>query len=98
MKYIMQFALIILMSGLLLSCQKEESDIKKITGIISETGITTYQYGSHTISSDDGRFALRSSLVNLNDFVGEEKTIVGKLIDGYPVDGGPEFIEVEEIK
>jgi hypothetical protein len=36
--------------------------------------------------------------VNLDDHINQNITVVGYKIDGYPVDGGPDYIEVEEIK
>jgi hypothetical protein len=77
----------------IISCKKNNVSIE-ITGIIQKQGITTYQYGTHTISG----YALRSSSLNLNDYINQNVTVVGHKIDGYPVDGGPDFIEVEEIK
>ncbi|WP_339341950.1 hypothetical protein [uncultured Polaribacter sp.] len=56
--------------------------------------MTTYQYGTHTASG----YALRSSAVHLDDYVNQNITVFGYKIDGYPVDGGPDYIEVEEIK
>jgi len=78
------------------SCNKDSFDIE-FTGMILETGITTYQYGSHTISGNGEFYALRSNDLNLDDFVGQEKSVKGNFIDDYPVDGGPEYIEVIEI-
>ena len=79
-----------------ISCDKEDDnpDNIEITGTIQEQGMTTYQYGTHTASG----YALRSSAVNLDDYVNQNVTVVGYKIDGYPVDGGPDYIEVEEIK
>jgi hypothetical protein len=36
--------------------------------------------------------------VNLDDYVNQNVTVVGYKIHGYPVDSGPYYIEVEEIK
>ena len=79
-----------------ISCDKEDGnpDNIEITGTIQEQGMTTYQYGTHTASG----YALRSSAVHLDDYVNQNITVFGYKIDGYPVDGGPNYIEVEEIK
>lgn len=79
-----------------ISCDKDDinTDNVEITGTILKQGITTYQYGSHTISG----YALRSSSITLDDYINQNVTVVGHKIDGYPVDGGPDYIEVEEIK
>lgn len=71
----------------------------EISGTIEPVGMTTWQYGSHTISEEDGKlYALRSSEVKLQDYEGKKVTIKGEKIEGYPVENGPEFIEVTEIK
>ena len=66
----------------------------EIIGTVQEQGITTYQYGTHTISG----YALRSNSVTLDDYINQYVTVVGHKINGYPVDGGPDYIEVDEIK
>lgn len=79
------------------SCNKDNDDNSnaiEINGIIQKQGITTYQYGTHTISG----YALRSSSVTLDNYVNQEITVVGYKIDGYPIDGGPDYIEVESVK
>ena len=79
-----------------LSCDKENSnpDNIEITGTIQKQGITSYQYGAHTISGH----ALRSNSVDLDNYINQNITVVGYKIEGYPIDGGPDYIEVEEIK
>lgn len=78
------------------SCDNTEINSEKleIKGTIQKQGITTYQYGTHTSSG----YALRSSAVNLDDYINQKVTVIGEKIDGYPVDGGPDFIEVEKVK
>lgn len=78
------------------SCDKDDNNLNnvEITGTIQEQGITTYQYGTHTISG----YALRSTSVTLDDYINQNVTVVGHKINGYPVDGGPDYIEVKEIK
>lgn len=66
----------------------------EIRGTLQAQGITTYLYGSHTLPG----YALRSSTVKLDDYLNQKVTVRGHKIDGYPVDGGPDYIEVEEIK
>lgn len=80
----------------LISCDKENGnpDNIEITGTIQKQGITSYQYGTHTISGH----ALRSNSIDLDNYVNQNITVSGYKIDGYPVDGGPDYIEVEEIK
>ena len=66
----------------------------EVTGIIQVQGITTYQYGTHVIAN----YAIRSNTINLDDFVNQSVTVIGNKIEGYPVDGGPDYLEVIEIK
>lgn len=86
----------ILICLLAISCDKDDINSKRIEiiGSIQKQGITTYQYGTHTISG----YALRSSSITLDDYINQNVTVIGYKIDGYPVDGGPAYIEVEEIK
>lgn len=76
------------------SCNKNNSNSIEVTGIIQAQGITTYQYGTHVMPG----YALRSNTIELDDYIGQTVTIVGYKIDGYPVENGPDYIEVEEVK
>tara|TARA_B100000795_G_C22438197_1_gene300825 strand:- start:195 stop:476 length:282 start_codon:yes stop_codon:yes gene_type:complete len=75
------------------SCNKDENNVET-NGTIQKQGITTYQYGTHVITG----YALRSGTLDLDNYIGQTVTVVGYLVKGYPVDGGPDYIEVEEIK
>jgi hypothetical protein len=88
--------LFLIVSFVLVSCstQNADDDQMEITGIIQKQGITTYQYGTHTISG----FALRSRTVDLDSYIDKKVTVMGHKIEGYPVDGGPEFIEVDKVE
>jgi len=79
-----------------ISCNKDNgnSNSIEITGTIQKQGITTYQYGTHTISE----YALTSSAVNLDSYINQNVTVIGYKIEGYPVDSGPDYVEVERIK
>ena len=71
----------------------------EVTGTIQEQGITSYQYGTHTITTvNDEYYALKSEAVDLDDYIDEEVTIVAEKIDGYPLSGGPEYLLVLEVK
>jgi hypothetical protein len=67
-------------------------------GVIQERGFTTFMYGTHLLVVKGEFFALRSSNVNLDDYLNKRVTIKGHFIEGYPVDGGPQYIEAEEIE
>lgn len=71
---------------------------EEYSGIIEPAGITSYQYGTHTLQSGEEFYALKSDTVNLADYEGREVTITARKIDGYPVDGGPVYLNVEEVK
>ncbi len=79
----------------------QNSQLKKamsVVGIINTQGITTYQYGTHTIKEDSTFYALHSDKVKLNDFVGKKVKIVAVKAPGYPVDGGPDYLKVLRIE
>ena len=99
--------LILVLSTTFIACEKYQaknlpaahdpcdiiSGLCEITGMIQKQGVTSYQYGTHVISGH----ALRSNLVILEDFINRDVTIIGYKIDGYPLDGGPVYIEVTDI-
>ena len=91
-----KFALfIVLISLLSYSCKKSLFSNKvKETGFIQKQGITTYMYGTHTITD----YALKSNSINLDNYINKNVSVTGKKIDGYPTDGGPDYIEVKKIK
>lgn len=98
---------VIILSGITLmfftaTCQNTTSNSKdhmEITGTIQQQGITSYQYGTHTISNEnDDFYALTSEGINLDDYLEKEVTIKAEKIEGYPVDGGPDYLRVLEVK
>lgn len=89
----------LLLCLLVFSCAEDKlhsnnSSRIEVTGTIQKQGITSYQYGTHIIEG----YALRSSAVILDDYIDQKVTVVGHKIDGYPLSGGPDFLEVEAIK
>lgn len=81
------------------TCSSSVSDEQKeITGTIEEQGITSYQYGTHTLTTPDQFYALTSDAVDLNEYLDQEVTVVAEKVSGYPVDGGPEYFRVLKIK
>lgn len=70
---------------------------KEYTGTIEAAGITSYQYGTHKLISGDNFYALKSDKINLSEFEGKEITLTASLIEGYPVDAGPEFLLVTSV-
>lgn len=96
--HIIILSLFLLITISISSCSKNNDvctcKIIELSGVIEKQGITSYMYGTHVIQD----YALRSSIINLDDYINQDVVIVGYKIEGYPVDGGPEYIEVQEIK
>lgn len=94
---------IISLSLLLIACTSQKNKNAKIsmdeyTGLIQKQGITSYQYGTHTLETKDSLYALRSKTVDLDKFLGKTITLSAEPIEGYPVDNGPVFLNVTEVK
>jgi hypothetical protein len=66
-------------------------------GIVRKQGMTTYQYGDFILIHRDGHTvcAMRNGEVRLEDWIGQYVEIKGATIPGYPIDGGPEYVEVD---
>lgn len=78
---------------------QEKNTPMEITGTIEEQGITSYQYGTHTLTTaTDDFYALKSDAVDLNNYLNEDVTIVAEKIEGYPISGGPDYLLVLEVK
>ncbi|RZL44031.1 MAG: hypothetical protein EOP00_21695 [Pedobacter sp.] len=67
------------------------------TGTIEKRGMRTYQYGTHVLKTDDKTYALKAGL-DLDPYLNKKVTIKGKKVVGYPLEGGPELVEVTLIK
>jgi len=94
-KLIILFALIIFC----FSCEDYDPAVIGTTGIVKAWHCNYHMYGTHKLESNTGGvlFALTSSSVNLDDYEGVYVEVIGKRIDGYPVDDGPEYIEVHTV-
>ena len=73
-------------------------DTVEATGIIEQQGMTSYQYGTHTLTGDETFYALKSDAVDLDLYLGEEVTVTGEKVEGYPLEGGPVFLNVLEVE
>jgi len=88
----------------LLSCNKTKSKSSKVTypfefyGSLKQQTITAYQYGTHIISNGDQTYALKSNTINLDNYIGKQVTIKGVRIEGYPLENGPELINVKAVQ
>lgn len=74
-------------------------------GVISKQGMTFYQYGSHVLEGNllNGNpdhmkkkttIALTSDTIDLDKWLGKEVIVTGTPIEGYPVEGGPLYVNV----
>jgi len=67
------------------------------TGELIRLAVTAFMYGTHGLMTNgDPTHALKSSVVNLDDYLGEDVTVNGSLIHGG-LDGGPPYIDVVEV-
>ena len=101
MRFLKLFFLLISLCFLESSCSKfgeATQNCMTVTGQIQKQGVTTYQYGTHTIES----YALRSSTYDLDEFIIEPNVMIeGCFINGYrngAVEGGPDYLEVISIE
>ncbi|WP_037318025.1 hypothetical protein [Salegentibacter sp. Hel_I_6] len=80
------------------TCDRENTEGQmQLTGTIESQGMTSYQYGTHILNSEEEFYALKSDNLNLDEFVGKQVNVSGSKIEGYPVDGGPDYILVTEV-
>jgi hypothetical protein len=93
--YLTLFVVAISGCGIMRSASSGESI--SIEGRITKLGMTTYQYGTHTISYGGKPYALRSSSLNLDTYADKQVVLRGTKVAGYPIEGGPDLIEVSEV-
>lgn len=74
------------------------TNLIELTGKIEKLGMSTFQYGSHTIQANGKTYALKSTKVNLDEYSDKEVILKGTKVAGYPVDNGPELLEVASLK
>lgn len=68
-------------------------------GTLAPLEVSIWQYGTHTLTTEDGEFyALKSDAIDLNDFNDQPVLLLGDKIEGYPVDSGPEFLDVKKVQ
>ena len=97
------FALLLTVS--LFSCSKDDTaEVAKETypfefkGFLKKLEATTFMYGTHIITNEGKSYALKSSNINLDTYVNKTVTVKGNKINLYPVDGGPEYVDVKEVE
>jgi hypothetical protein len=79
--------------------KQTKTEIVTAEGTIQNAGITTYQYGRYILVDKSGHtlYALRSSTLDLDQYVGKDVTITGTLVPGYPLDGGPPYLDAQSV-
>ena len=70
----------------------------QLSGTIEPLGMSTFQYGTHLIKSSGTTYSLKSNKVNLDSFSGKVVTLIGTKVAGYPVENGPELVDVVSIQ
>ena len=93
-----KWLVIILLATFVISCKTENmQNYAQYTGTVKAAGITSYQYGTHTLDSGDDFYALRSSEIELSTFEDKQVRLWAEKIEGYPIDGGPIYLEVKKV-
>ncbi len=72
----------------------------KRDGVLTAVQMSAWMYGSHVLSDDTGKplTALSGQKIDLDEYDGQNVEVKGTLKGGYPVDSGPEYLEVQSIK
>jgi len=87
---------------LIISCENSNEPGLEIvsSGIVKKLEVSTWQYGTHTLNDEEGKilYALKSSTKDLNAYNDLKVTLLGSRVDGYPVDGGPLYLDVIAVK
>lgn len=93
---------LLIFASVIISCKtvKPAGDKNAVTldGKIEKIEMSTFQYGTHLLKKDGRSYALRTSTVKLDDFTNKDVIVKGVKVEGYPVENGPELIDVKEIK
>lgn len=81
------------------SNDKEAHSYYNYSGVLAPLEMSIWQYGTHTLTTDEGDFyAVKSESIDLDEYVGQPVHIKGTEIEGYPVDNGPKFLDIEKIQ
>lgn len=65
-------------------------------GTLLPQGATSYQYGMFILVDENGKtiYALKSDTLQLLNYTGKKVSLNGMLIEGYPLEGGPPYLNV----
>ena len=88
---------------------ENEEQLQMWAGTLSKAEVTSYQYGTHELKGNflDGNpdnagkdflFAILSDELNLDEWLNKKVIITGNKVAGYPIENGPELINVTAIE
>lgn len=67
------------------------------SGTIEKIEVSTWMYGTHILTDQNKvKYALESTSVDLDSLVNKQVEIKGTTVSGYPVENGPELLEVTQ--
>lgn len=71
-----------------------------VRGRLEAAEVTSFMYGDYLLYDETRRqlYALKASNGDLRDYVGQRVRVSGVPVPGYPVDGGPPYLEVRTIR
>lgn len=89
---------LLILAFILISCNNSVDPESSVipTGTVHKLRASTWMYGTHTLNDLNGSllYSLKSSTVDLDLYDNKQVEILGNLIPGYPVDGGPKYLNV----
>jgi hypothetical protein len=99
MKKLILMAVCFMVLGGCTSGRIKDGEVKR-EGTLTAIQMSTWMYGTHILSDDTGKplTALSGQEINFDEYEGQKVEVRGTLKDGYPVDSGPEYLEVQSIK
>ena len=78
---------------------ERESHSFNYAGVIEPIEMSIWQYGTHTLTTNGGDlYAVKSDTIDLNEYNNKSVQVEGEVIEGYPVDSGPEFLDIKSIQ
>jgi hypothetical protein len=85
------------------SSERSSGEPVTAEGRIEAAGMTIWMYGSHVLVGSGGepRYALKAAEnagIQLSRWEGLRVRLVGRPVEGYPVDGGPVYLQVTSVK
>ena len=79
--------------------REREAHSFNYAGTLAPLEMSVWQYGTHILTTEEGGFyAVKSESVDLNKYNNMLVEVEGSLMEGYPVDSGPEFLNVTAVQ